>query len=112
VAVKSLQLRIRADKSGPEPDFAAGESWPLLHAELMAPAPKQMDIPEKTVQRGLKAGWCSLTNGEIRFHLEKDDLVYKIIRHPGRYLDGKETEEINNPAVEVYHDYKCRLVTP
>lgn len=112
MAVKTLQLRIRADKSGPEPprnvpnddgnlpnpELAANallEPWPLLHAELMAPAPKSMDIPEKTVARGLQAGWASIEKDEIHFHLEKDDLIYKITRWPD----------------DAQHDYACKLVT-
>lgn len=124
--VKSLQLRKVADKAGkepprntpvdgvlPNPDLPAGallEPWPLKHVELMAPAPKRHEFADDFVMHAASEGWLTLGSGNITIHLLDKDLVYKIMRLPGRYKDGKPTELVNDPTVDVYHSYDAKLV--
>lgn len=60
--VTTFAVRIRADKSGPEP--AEGQPWPLLGVELPDPLPKGMLLPVSFVQRHSAAPWLDVVGAD------------------------------------------------
>ncbi len=116
-----LELRKRADKSGPAPDLEAGESWPLARVELVGEAPAQHNFADSFVARAIADGYLEfenarvatpegyarnpvLTGDAIVLHLSTGDLRYEVLEHPGRYVDPDEPS-----GYRVTHEYRCRL---
>lgn len=58
--MKPLQIRIRADKTGPEP--ANGVPWPMAGAEIVGDPPTEFDFATGWVRKEVARGWVSLEN--------------------------------------------------
>lgn len=111
-----LELHKLADRSGPTPDFANGETWPMAGMELVGKAPKKHNFSDDLVNRGAGEGWLEIveprahhtagysrgtvvTGAAIRCTFTNAVVVYRIDQAPGRY-DGEES-----------HEYRCTLVS-
>lgn len=55
-----LEVRIRADKSGPQP--AAGQPWPTAGVEIVGDPPTEFDFPAGWVRKEIGRGWVKLEN--------------------------------------------------
>ena len=114
-----LELRKRADKTGPEPP--AGEPWPLAGVELVGEAPKSHNFADTFVARAMQDGYLEfeemsiaategygrnpvVTGTAIVLHLAGGDLIYEVGEHPGRYDDAGEPS-----GKRVTHEYRCKL---
>lgn len=67
---QGLVLRKRADKSGPEP--AQGQPWPLLHVELLSPAPVQWGFSSQYVDAAIADGWMTWAGDPLDHEVEPD----------------------------------------
>lgn len=52
----SFEIRIRANKTGPTPNFAAGERWPHEGVEI-SEIPETFTLSTRLMMRGLTEGW-------------------------------------------------------
>jgi hypothetical protein len=87
--VNYLEIRKRADKTGPAPPD--GTPWPLAGVELASTPPKEHALSDVFVAQGLAEGWISLGQGKLTLHFTNhDDVVYDIVEAPGRYEDADE----------------------
>lgn len=69
----SLEVHIRADKSGPEP--APGEAWPLSHVELSTPldeVPEQWGFSSQYVDKAVELGWMQWAGDPMDHDVEPD----------------------------------------
>lgn len=109
---ETLQLRKRADKSGDEPNFKKGESWPLAGVQLLADPPKTHSFSVEFVGRATAEGWMSIERGTIILHTDGSDVVYRIVRPPGQYnSDDKPAtqEQIENKDFRYDNFFACEL---
>ena len=58
----------------------------------------------RLVTDGLSEGWMSIKDGKLTLHCQPDDLVYQIVRVPGKY--PSKTEKSGH---EVINYYDCVL---
>lgn len=56
------------------------------------------------VAAGLAEGWLSIAGGKLTLHAQPEDLVYTILRVPGKYPSKAEAS-----GYEVIHYYDCIL---
>ena len=119
-----LQLRIRADKTGEQPESGR---WPVDRVELAAEAPKDHNFADTFVARALADGYLEfenpravtspvpegvepydrdpvITGDAIILRLHGGDLHYRVLEPPGKYADEAEPS-----GWRVSHEYQCRL---
>lgn len=53
-----LELRIRADKTGPEP--APGVAWPMRGVEIVGDPPTEFEFPARWAKEQAARGWVTL----------------------------------------------------
>lgn len=123
-----LVLRKRADKSGPEPDLAGGESWPLAGVELVGEAPKNAQLSTGYVAQGQMEGWIELEGfrvvedrAGIQVHAEaivlklvNGTLRYRVLENPGLIADpeghpGRACQYEGCEGHRVEHQYTLKL---
>lgn len=58
-----LEVRIRADKTGPDPE--EGQSWPIAGLEIVGDPPAEFDLPANWVRRMADRGLAKLENMKV-----------------------------------------------
>ncbi len=59
----AFQLRIRADKTGPEP--APGQPWPMLGVEIVGGPPAKVNLPTSFLRRHRNASWLRVEGSKV-----------------------------------------------
>lgn len=117
-----LHLVKHADRSGDQLDDG---SWPLSHVELIGDPPAVWGAADTFVARAAADGYLRfenmrigtseaggvpyprdpvITGDSIVLELEGGDLRYRVVEHPGRYLEA-------DGSIREVHEYQCELVT-
>jgi len=76
-------------------DHSSGE--PVVSGVRVLHAGPEQHFSPNLCEIGMKEGWLSMDTDRITIHAEGKDLVYEILRAPGKYEDG------------VIHYYDCKL---
>lgn len=117
-----IEFRKRADKSG---ERLADGSWPLAGVELVGELDDWHGFADTFVARAHRDGWLEFENPTIAstevggipydrdpvvtgdvivLKLAGGDVRYRVLEHPGRYL------EADGKTHRVTHEYACELV--
>lgn len=77
----------------------------LSHIEVQhTGTTRDQHFSDSLVAAGLVEGWLSITDGQLTLHAQPEDLVYTILRVPGKYASKTERS-----GYEVIHYYDCIL---
>mgnify|MGYP001290723524 CR=1 FL=1 len=77
----------------------------LSHIEVQhTGTSREQHFSDSLVAAGLMEGWMSITDGQLTLHAQPEDLVYTILRVPGKYASKTERS-----GYEVIHYYDCIL---
>lgn len=116
-----------------EPWPLAGIAFASNGGEIRESPPKRTVISTTKVQEGLVEGWIQLVGQKIVyapagpaedplrsthafrqadaviFRTVDGDVRYDVTRNPGKYLNGKPSDEAGNPDAEVLWSYELKL---
>lgn len=77
----------------------------LSHIEVQhTGTSRDQHFSDSLVAAGLVEGWMSISDGQLTLHAQPEDLVYAILRVPGKY-----TSKAEKSGYEVIHYYDCIL---
>lgn len=100
------QADAEPDEDGRLPLALDTEGQPVLsHIEVQhTGTTRDQHFSDSLVAAGLVQGWLSITNGKLTLHAQTEDLVYTILRVPGKYASTSEKS-----GYEIIHYYDCLL---
>lgn len=129
-----LVIHKMADKSGPEPDLEAGESWPLAGIRLLD-APEVCTVSTSYVEQARNEGWVTL-EGEsvvvrpagpaddqfksvhvfhqcdaIVFHTVDGDVRYLVTHQPDKYACAEDATYPDQVPAKTKTDNKTSVTT-
>jgi hypothetical protein len=79
----------------------------LSHVEVMhTGTSRDQHFSADLVAAGIVEGWITIKDGKLTLHVQPENLVYTILRVPGKY---PAPTQANPKAVEVIHYYDCIL---